>query len=93
MPTSLSRQLSHAASSEYERVVPRPLRSVLDRALVDSACVTRRGIASVAEELRVDVPAVDEWRRRGVPTEFRRQLASMVVHPRPIRRQPCRPAA
>ena len=93
MPSTIARQLSDAASTEYERFVPRPVRGMLDRALVDTACMARRGIDTVAEELRVDVPAVDAWRRLGVPASFRPHLAAMVMLPRPVRRQPHRSAA
>ncbi len=85
MPTSLSRQLSDVAAAEFERFVPRPVRSVIDRTLVDVACANQHGILSVADQLHVDVPAVDAWRRIGVPAPFRTRLAAMAMLPRPGR--------
>lgn len=81
MRTALTRHLSDAAACEFDRLVPRPVRSVIDRTLVDAACVTRRGIVAVADELQVDVPAVDAWRRIGIPGPFRPRLASMAMTP------------
>lgn len=93
MPTSLTRQLSDVAATEFERFVPRPVRSMIDRTLVDAACASRRGIVCVADELNVDVPAVDAWRRLGVPAPFRTRLATMAMSPRPGRCTAARRAA
>lgn len=89
MTTSLAHRLSDVAAAEFERFVPRPVRGVVDRTLVDVACATRRGIVAVAGELQVDVPAVDAWRRAGVPAPFRARLAAMALRPSPTR---CRAA-
>lgn len=73
--------VSRAAASASEKYVPRPVRNVLDRTLVDLACATSGGLDSVAGELYVDIPAVDAWRKVGVPTEFRARLTAMTMRP------------
>jgi hypothetical protein len=92
-PIGVVTKVSEAAAMASGRC-PRPLRSVVDRTLVDVACLASGGVNRVAEELWVDVPAVGAWRDAGVPDEFRAQLHAMAVwrplRPRrpPVRRQP-----
>lgn len=94
MPTfPLTRQLSDVAAAEFERFVPRPVRGVIDRTLVDAACTVHGGVVAVAHDLRVDVPAVDAWRRIGVPAPFRARLATMAMTPRSRRCSPGHRAA
>jgi hypothetical protein len=76
---SVSDFVSEAAASASERLVPRPLRPVVDRTLVDLACAATGGVGEVARNLRVDVPAIDAWRSIGVPPEFRGRLTAMTV--------------
>ena len=84
-PKMIVTKVSAAAAAASGRC-PRPLRSVLDRTLVDMACLASGGLDEVARSLRVDVPAVDAWRELGVPGEFRAQLHAMsVVGPRTLR--------
>lgn len=86
-PMALVHRMSGAASSVSDAVVPRPIRAVLDRTLVDAACTSRGGVVAVAHRLGVDPPAVDAWRRFGVPPELRARLAALAVVPdRPGRR-------
>ena len=73
-----------AAASASDRLVPGPLKTVVDRTLVDVACATSGGVGGVARNLMVDVPAVDAWRSTGVPPEFRGRLTAMTVWP-PLR--------
>lgn len=80
-PMDLFGMMSEVAASASERFVPRPLRPVLDRTLVDVACLSGGGVAPVAEHLRVDVPAVDAWRHLGVPSEFRARLTAIAMRP------------
>ncbi len=80
-PRALVGIVSEAAASASERLIPPAFRGVLDRTLVDVACVTSGGVAAVARELTVDVPAVDAWRAIGVPTEFRGRLTALAVWP------------
>lgn len=87
-PMDLVDRMSHVAASASERFVPRPVQRVVDRTLVDMACVNARGVASVARSLQVDVPAVDAWRRLGVPTEMRGRLTAVAMRPS----LPARPA-
>ncbi len=77
----LVQRMSGAAVSASETLVPRPIRSVVDRTLIEAACASRGGLAPVAERLRVDVPAVDAWRSIGVPAIFRHRLAAMIMTP------------
>lgn len=78
--------VSEVAASASELLVPRPLRSVVDRTLVDLASAAHGGVAPVASTLRVDVPAVDAWRTVGVPAEFRARLTALAMRPtRPTR--------
>lgn len=74
-------RMSQMAASASERLVPRPVRTVMDRTLVDMACVNAGGLTSVARSLQVDVPAVDAWRRLGVPAELRGRLTAVAVRP------------
>ena len=87
-PHGLVTKMSEAAATASERLVPRPLRGVVDRTLVDVACAATGGIGEVARGLQVDVPAVDAWRAVGVPQEFRAQLHVMTVWPGPLRPTP-----
>ena len=73
--------MSEVAASASERLVPRPFRGMVDRTLVEVACVAGGGVAPVAEHLRVDVPAVDAWRQAGVPQEFRARLTAIAMRP------------
>lgn len=83
-PTMFVTRMSEAAAAASGRC-PRPLRTVVDRTLVDVACIASGGLDEVARNLRVDVPAVDAWRDLGVPGEFRAQLHAMSVWPRTLR--------
>lgn len=78
-PIELVHRMSGAASSVSDAVVPRPIRTLVDRALVDAACTARGGVVPVAHRLGVDVPAVDAWRSLGVPPELRSRLAALTV--------------
>lgn len=80
-PTKMVGMMSEVAASASERLVPRPFRGMVDRTLVDVACVAGGGMAPVAEHLRVDVPAVDAWRQVGVPQEFRARLTAIAMRP------------
>lgn len=80
-PMDLVDLMSNMAATASERLVPRPVRSVMDRTLVDVACVSAGGVVSVARSLHVDVPAVDAWRRYGVPPELRGRLTAVAVRP------------
>ena len=85
-PKLLVTRMSEAAAKASGRV-PLPFRSMIDRTLVDVACVTSGGVRHVADSLRVDIPAVDAWRTAGVPAEFRARLHAMAVWPpRPTQR-------
>lgn len=80
-PFELVNRMSDAAASASEALVPRPIRLVVDRTLIDAACASRGGVVPVAARLQVDVPAVDAWRSLGVPATFRPRLAAMIVTP------------
>ncbi len=80
-PMDLVGMMSEVAASASERLVPRPLRCVVDRTLVEVALVAGGGMAPVAEHLRVDAPAVDAWRQIGVPPEFRARLTAIAMRP------------
>lgn len=80
-PIEFVHRMSGAASSVSDAVVPRPIRSLVDRALVEAACTTRGGVVPVAQRLGVDAPAVDAWRSLGVPPELRSRLATLAVVP------------
>lgn len=80
-PMDLIGMMSEVAATASDRLVPRPLRGVVDRTLVDVACVAGGGVAPVADHLRVDVPAVDAWRQIGVPQEFRARLTAIAMRP------------
>lgn len=80
-PMDLVFKMSEVAASASERLVPRPLRGVMDRTLVDVACLASGGLVPVAADLRVDVPAVDAWRSHGVPTEHRARLTAIAMRP------------
>lgn len=85
-PLHLVRRVSDLAATELERLVPSPVRSVVDRTLIDAACASRGGVTEVAQRLRVDAPAVDAWRFLGVPAPFRPRLAAIIVAPELPRR-------
>lgn len=74
-------KMSEVAASASELLVPGPLRGVVDRTLVDVACVAGGGVGPVARHLHVDVPAVDAWRSVGVPAEFRARLTAIAMRP------------
>lgn len=74
-------RMCEVAASASELFVPRQLRGVVDRTLVDVACVSGGGAHSVADDLNVDVPAVDAWRSVGVPAEFRARLTAIAIRP------------
>ena len=74
-------KVSDIAANASERLVPKPFRDMVDRTLVDVACVTHGGLVPVAHELRVDVPALDAWRSMGIPVEFRGRLTAMAMLP------------
>ncbi len=74
-------RFSDLAARTSERWVPSPLRGVMDRTLVDMACVAGGGRVPVADDLSVDIPAIDAWRRIGVPTEFRGPLTAIAMRP------------
>lgn len=80
-------RVSDLAARTSERWMPTPLRGVMDRTLVDMACVAGGGRAPVASDLCVDIPAIHAWRRSGVPTEFRSRLTSIAMRPG-VRRRP-----
>ncbi len=80
-PIELVHRMSGAASSVSDAVVPRPIRALVDRALVDAACAARGGVVPVANRLGVDPPAVDAWRSLGVPPEVRSRLATLAWVP------------
>lgn len=88
-PLGLVTLMSEVAASASERLVPRQLRPIMDRTLVDMACAASGGATGVAGELGVDVPAVDAWRSLGVPAEFRARLTTMTVW-QPLRSTPSR---
>lgn len=81
-PMDLVTRMSEAAATASERFVPRSVRAVMDRTIVDMACVATGGIHAVARDLNVDVPAVNAWRSLGVPSEFRARVTAMTVWPR-----------
>lgn len=80
-PMDLVVKMSEVAASASELLVPRQLRGVVDRTLVDVAVVAGGGAGQVAENLRVDVPAIDAWRTVGVPSEFRARLTAIAMRP------------
>lgn len=80
-PIELVHRMSGAASSVTDAVLPRPIRTAVDRTLVDAACATRGGVVPVANRLGVDPPAVDAWRSLGVPPELRSRLAALAIVP------------
>lgn len=80
-PFELVHRVSGAASSASDALVPRPIRSIVDRTLVDAACASRGGVVPVAHRLGVDAPAVAAWRSLGIPPEFRSRLATLAVVP------------
>ena len=80
----MTETVTGAAATASDRLVPGPLKGVVDRTLVDVACATSGGVGGVARSLMVDVPAVDAWRSTGVPPEFRGRLTAMTVWP-PLR--------
>lgn len=80
-PIELVHRMSGAASSVSDAVVPRPIRAIVDRALVDAACSSRGGVVPVASRLGVDPPAVDAWRSLGIPSELRSRLAALAMVP------------
>ena len=77
----LMARMTEVAASASEHFVPKPVRDVMDRTLVEVACVTRGGLGTVARELMVDIPAVDAWKSFGVPPEFRGRLTAMALRP------------
>lgn len=79
-PTHLVTKFSEAAAVASGRC-PRPLRAVVDRTLVDFACLASGGPTQLADDLQVDVPAVEAWRTLGVPDEFRARLHATAVWP------------
>ena len=74
-------RMSEVAASASELFLHGPFRNVVDRTLVEVACVKGGGLAPVAEHLRVDIPAVDAWRSLGVPSEFRGRLTAIAMRP------------
>lgn len=80
-PFDLLHRVSGAASSASDALVPRPIRILVDRTLVDAACVSRGGVRPVACRLGVDPPAVAAWRSLGIPPEFRSRVAALAVVP------------
>lgn len=74
-------RMSEVTASATEYLVPRPLRAVVDRTLIDVAIVASGGLAPVAGNLQVDMPAVDAWRSVGVPPEFRARLHAIAMRP------------
>lgn len=78
---ALVTKMTDLATTASEHLVPRQVRNMLDRTLVDVACLTHGGLVPVARQLQVDVPAVDAWRSLGVPSEFRGRLTAMAVWP------------
>ncbi|MCO8126418.1 hypothetical protein NHL50_04295 [Acidimicrobiia bacterium EGI L10123] len=80
-PFDLVHRVSGAAASASDALLPRPIRVVVDRTLIDAACVNRGGVVPVARRLGVDVPAVDSWRSQGIPPEFRSRLGTLAVVP------------
>ncbi|MDE0801944.1 MAG: hypothetical protein OSA99_01350 [Acidimicrobiales bacterium] len=80
-PRDLVGRMSEVAASASELLLHGPIRGVVDRTLVEVACVKGGGLAPVAENLRVDVPAVDAWRSVGVPPEFRGRLTAIAMRP------------
>ncbi|MDZ7676278.1 MAG: hypothetical protein U5K30_14570 [Acidimicrobiales bacterium] len=85
-PMDLVSRVSEMAAWTSETFVPGPLRGVVDRTLVDVACVAGGGVGPVANELQVDPPAVDAWRNVGVPPEFRARLTAVAMRPQVWRR-------
>lgn len=80
-PMNLVGMMSEVAANASERFVPRPFRPMVDRTLIDVACVSGGGVIPVAAHLSVDIPAVDAWRQSGVPAEFRARLAAIAMRP------------
>jgi len=80
-PLDLVHRMSGAASSAADALVPRPIRDIVDRTLLDAACLRRGGVPPVASRLGVDPPAVAAWRTLGIPPEFRSRLATLAVVP------------
>lgn len=80
-PFDLVHLVSGAAASASDALMPRPVRLIVDRTLVDAACVSRGGVVPVARRLGVDVPAVAAWRSMGIPAEFRSRLGALAVVP------------
>lgn len=80
-PLDLVHRVSGFASSASEALVPRPIRDIVDRTLLDAACLSRGGVLPVANRLGVDPPAVAAWRSLGIPPEFRSRLATLAVVP------------
>lgn len=80
-PMDLVERMSEVAASASEMFLHGPIRGVVDRTLVEVACVAGGGVAPVAEHLRVDIPAVDAWRSVGVPAEFRARLTAIALRP------------
>ena len=74
-------RMSDLAASASGWLVPKTVRDVVDRTLVDVACVTHGGLPPLAAQLGVDVPALDAWRSLGVPNEFRGRLTAMAMWP------------
>lgn len=85
-PMDLVGRVSELAARTSELFVPGPLRGVVDRTLVDMARAAGGGVGPVAEDLWVDVPAVEAWRRMGVPPEFRARLTAIAMRPQVWRR-------
>lgn len=80
-PFDLVHRVSGAASSATDALVPRPIRTIVDRALVDAACASRGGVRALACRLGVDPPAVAAWRSLGIPPELRSRVAALAVVP------------
>ncbi len=82
----LVNRVTEAAFSASGALVPQPFRGVFDRTLVDVAIATAGGVVPIAEDLRVDPPAVDAWRSVGVPNEFRGRLTRLAMRPGHVHR-------
>jgi hypothetical protein len=53
----------------------------MDRDLLELAIRARGGMLELATAMHHDVPAIDWWRRKGVPTEMRGLVADLAGAP------------